>query len=594
MEASGGRRSGARSPRGAGLVRPACSLVRLLYTSNPFYILSADLVFVGLRMSFGPGGPAAYTSALATSLAGYTLLLATTACVLIRAGRLWDDLRSLLVLVVMMFLAIALSGDDTMAARPSQGALGYLAGFLFTFMVTEGVLFTIRLRLPGWYRLSYYLILGLVFLYPIALSPLLGDAEDPSLQWGLFGFAPLAGLAVATLVPAARRGRAYLEKNGSPWRWPLYPWTLFVVLVGGLSVRCSSLCVAFHYVEGSRTIFGPYFLVPIGLGVSLVWLELGIASGRRRVMIAASVLPLGLAVLAATGHPDEPVYRQFLGMFMATLGATPFYMALVAAIVFLVYAAARRVPMAFELMAVGLAALAVVDPLTVDLHGLVAPHATPMGLAGLVLAIAAWRRRDSQRAALACCCFVTCLTRPAHGSWPAIDSWPIGLHLSVAALVAMGALFDDVLGRLSRRAGALAMLGLGLDAATGHPRIWPAMPPELIAWYPLLMAATGWSTGRVVPDRLYPAGAAVNLAAWLAHSGAQTYGQFRKVVVGLDQIAWGMLFFLVAMAISLRKAGLWPRSVPKCLVRLLGGGSPPGWVKSASPAGQVRHEPIET
>ena len=56
-----------------------------LYSSNPFYILSADLVFVGLRISFGPGGPAAHLGS-GLSLAGYTLLLATTACFLIRVG----------------------------------------------------------------------------------------------------------------------------------------------------------------------------------------------------------------------------------------------------------------------------------------------------------------------------------------------------------------------------------------------------------------------------------------------------------------------------------------------------------------------------
>ena len=308
-----GPRRASRSSAGVALARPARSLARFLYTSNPFYILSADLVFVGLRMSFGAGGPAAQSWALAMSLAGYTLLLATTACVLIRVGRLWDDLRSLLILVVMMFLAIAMSCDDTMAANSSQGALGYLGGFLFAAAVTEGVLHTIRLRLPGWYRLAYYAIMALMFLYPVALTPLLGDPENPALQWALFGFSPLAGLAVAPLVLAARRGRAYLEKNGSPWRWPMYPWALFFVLVGGLSVRCSSLCVSFHYVGGTQTIFGPYFLVPIGLAVSLVWLEIGIAAGRRRIMTAASILPLGLAFLATTGHHDDSVYQHVPG-----------------------------------------------------------------------------------------------------------------------------------------------------------------------------------------------------------------------------------------------------------------------------------------
>jgi hypothetical protein len=55
-----------------GLTLPARGLVRFLYSSNPFYILSADLVFVGLRLSFGAGGPASRTVALLCGLGGYT------------------------------------------------------------------------------------------------------------------------------------------------------------------------------------------------------------------------------------------------------------------------------------------------------------------------------------------------------------------------------------------------------------------------------------------------------------------------------------------------------------------------------------------
>ncbi len=560
-----------------GLARPARNLVRFLYTSNPFYILSADLVFVGLRMSFGAGGPAAQSWALALSLAGYTLLLATTACVLIRVGRLWDDLRSLLILVVMMFLAIAMSCDDTMAASSSKGTLGYLGGLLFAVVVTEAVLHTIRLRLPGWYRLSYYAIMALIFLYPVAISPLLGDPDNPTLQWALFGFSPLAGLAVATLVPAARRGRAYLEKNGSPWRWPMYPWALFIVLVGGLSVRCSSLCVSFHYVGGSHTIFGPYFLVPIGLAVSLVWLEIGLASGRRRIMTVASALPLGLAFLAMTGHRGDLVYRTFLEMFIQTLGGSPAYVALLAATLFQAYAIARRVPRAWDLMAVGLASLAVVDPRSIDLAWLVAPRALPMCGAGLVLSFAAWRNRDSRRAVLAAGCLVSAITRGVGELWPTIELWPIGLHLAIGSLLVLGALFDDGLGLLARRSGALALLLLGLDAATGHPRIWPTMAPGLIAVYPLLIAVSAWSYSFLIMDRLYLGSAAINLAAWLAHSGWGAYDHLRKIVVGLDQIVWGMIFFLIAMGISMRKAGIWPGAAPRWFAWLVGRWWQPGW-----------------
>jgi hypothetical protein len=298
----------AREATRALLTRPARGFARFLYSSNPFYILSADLVFVGLKVSFGPGGPASYSWALAIGLATYTLLLATTACYLIRVGKLWDDLRSLLLLIVILVLAMAMSFDDTMADDARRGSLGYLGGFAFAVVVSETVLRTIQLRLSGWYRAAYYAILALVFLYPIALAPVLSEPESPRLQWALFGFSPLAGLALLLLVPAARGRAAFVAKNGSPWRWPLYPWSLFFVMAGGVGVRCYSLCVSFHYVGGSRTIFGPYFLVPIGLALAFIWLEIGIAARRRGVMVVASLMPLALAFMATRGFRYEPVY----------------------------------------------------------------------------------------------------------------------------------------------------------------------------------------------------------------------------------------------------------------------------------------------
>jgi hypothetical protein len=542
------------------LVRPARGLVRVLYTSNPFYVLSADLVFAGLRMSFGSGGPAAETWALAGSLSAYTLLLAAAACVLIRLGRLWDDLRTLLLLIVMMFFAIAVSGDDTVAAAPRRGVVGCLVGPAFAVSVTEVVLSTIRLRLPGWYRAAYYAILCLVFAYPIVLVPLLGDPDNPALQWALFGFSPMAGLTVALLVPAARAGRAGVAKNGSPWRWPLYPWSLFVVMVGSLCVRSWSLCVSFHYVEGSRSIFGPYFLVPIGLAVALVWLEVGIAARRRTITTAASAVPLLLVCLAMAGDRKDWVYQDFLGRFIQTLGGSPAYLAAIAAVTFLLYAAIRRVPAALELMAVALGGLAVIGPRTIDVSGLVAPRWAPMAAAGVVLAARAWWRRDSSRALLSAACLVIAVARGGVEFGVAATIWPVALHLTVAALMAVGLMFDDGPARMARGAAAVALGVMGLYGAAGAPKAGDAIPAGLIAWYPLLIAAWAGGFGVLMRDRFYCGSASVSLAAWLLQSGIGLYDQFRKVVVGLDQIAWGMLFFVLAMAISLRKAGLWPRA----------------------------------
>jgi hypothetical protein len=101
----------------------------------------------------------------------------------------------------------------------------------------EAVPRTIRLRLSGWYRAAYYSILALVFLYPIALGPVLSEPEAPRLQWALFGFSPLAGLVLLLLVPAAQGGATSVAKNGSPSGWPLFPRSLFMIMAGGLGVR---------------------------------------------------------------------------------------------------------------------------------------------------------------------------------------------------------------------------------------------------------------------------------------------------------------------------------------------------------------------
>jgi hypothetical protein len=73
-----------------------CGLIRWVCTSNPFYVLSALLVCLGLWVSFGAQVEAYQTWALLFGMAGYTLLLAVTACLLVRFVGVWDDVRTVL------------------------------------------------------------------------------------------------------------------------------------------------------------------------------------------------------------------------------------------------------------------------------------------------------------------------------------------------------------------------------------------------------------------------------------------------------------------------------------------------------------------
>ena len=231
---------------------------RFLYTHNPFYAISASLVFWGLEGSFDLHIYTFQTFAMMGGLVAYTMVLSLAAFVVIRFGKVWDDGRSLLLLVVLMLLAISVSFNVALARNPRIGTLCCLGGLLFSALVTEGLLRGLAIRLPALFRLPYYLVLGLFFLYPVALRWTLSDDPDsPGIQWALLAFPSLAGILCLSLLPAVRRGPQYVRDNGTPWPWPWYPWTGFFVLGLGVCGRSYYLCMSMHLTGGFTTIFAP-------------------------------------------------------------------------------------------------------------------------------------------------------------------------------------------------------------------------------------------------------------------------------------------------------------------------------------------------
>ncbi|MCA1685893.1 MAG: hypothetical protein LC745_07870, partial [Planctomycetia bacterium] len=310
----------APTPQAAGVSR---GLIRWVCTSNPFYVLSALLVCLGLWVSFGGQEVAAETWALLSGMAGYTLLLAVTACLLVRFVGVWDDVRTVMLLVVLMFLATSVVFDEVLARTPTRGVACYLCGLAFAVAVSEGMLRGVRLSLPPLFRGPYYLALALYFLYPVAITPLLDRPRSEVLYWSLFGFSPAAGLVCLSLLPAARRGRGYVRDNGSPWRWAWYPWTLFGLLAVAAPARSALLCWSMHHVENAATepyLFGPYFLVPFLFCVGILLLEIGLVERLWGVAFGGLAVPVVLVALAAVGHRPEAFYQDFLVRFTLRLG----------------------------------------------------------------------------------------------------------------------------------------------------------------------------------------------------------------------------------------------------------------------------------
>jgi hypothetical protein len=541
-------------------VRNSRGLIRWVCTNNPFYVLSAGLFLMGLWVSFGAQSEEVQTWALMSGLAGYTLLLAVTACLLVRFGNVWEDVRTMLLLVVLMFLATSVTFDEVLVFNPDRGFLCYISGLFFAIAVSEGLLHGMRLALPVRFRAPYYLILALFFLYPLALRPLLADPRSEALMWGLFGFSAVAGLVFLTLLPAIRRGPDYIRNNGSPWRWPLYPWVLFGLLGLAVPARAFLLCWSMQLLQGNdshRLVFGPFFLVPFGLAVAVLLLEIGLVSGLRGVLGTALALPAGLTVLILVGHRDDPIYRDFLDIFATRLGGDPLSVTLLASAAFYVYAALRRVPLATEALTVTLAALAFVGPDTLNTGEWGLLHLEPIVAAVLLqLGLGIWRRVSWQ-----CLLGVVGLATVAALALPegaALTTFRglIAFHLALIGALILGAAFDDGFVRFLRFMAVaqilvfcLASILMEFDRPT-YPLPW-----EFEA-YPLVMTVILAGYGLLAHYRLALATATLTLTCWLAAAGWRGYCWLRQAVTGLDHFALSLALFALAILISLGKSGL--------------------------------------
>ena len=339
----------------------ARTIVRWVSCNNPFYVVSAGLFLIGLWLTFGTPNEVTDNWLLMAGLAAYTVLLAVTAVMLIRFAKVWDDARTVLLLIVLMFLATSVTLDYLIVFDKKFGVwpvpihaitstlltLGIVVG------VSEAILRVVELRLPMLYRGPYYLILAVFIVYPLAMTPFLDQANprNRGIMWGLFGFSSIVALAFLTLIPAIRRGGEYMRRNGSPWPWPLYPWSLFGLLALVVPGRALLLCYSMPLIDVAGLYdmtFGPYFLVPFGLVLCVLLLEAGFVTNRPALIGVALAGPLLLVGVAMVGHRPEAIYQLFLNMFINRFGADPVYMSLLAAAVFYTYAAVRRAPCAVE------------------------------------------------------------------------------------------------------------------------------------------------------------------------------------------------------------------------------------------------------
>ncbi len=551
----------------ASIGAEAAQLARLLYNHNPFYVISALLVLSGAWRSASHDAEMVEAGAIAVGLGAYTLLLAVTAWGIIRLGHVWEDVRSILLVIVLLFLAISVSSDPVLTAEHQPGASFAWGGFVFAVLVSEVLLRSLPLRLPARYRVPYYLVLALFFLYPLAISPLLKHPPGPSLYWALWGFSAAAGLVSLTLLPAVRGGAEYIRRCQGPWAWPAYPWVLFGMFGLCVCLRAYYLCVSFHPVLGTDAIFGWYFLIPFLLAVNVLLIEAACVSRSNSTARGAVLMPILLIVLSMAGHRTDAVYRNFLEHFLDTLHGTPLYLTLCAAIALYAYAALRGVRGAGNAGSLALAALAVVTPVSFDLDDLMYYRSWPLVVAGLLQVVAGLWQRQSLTTMLGVACALAPVVFDVRFSAWGVYREVLIEHVAIAWLLVCGAVCDDRIGRRLRMAGAVSLVAMSLAAAGVDPRLFPRLPPIVVYLYPLVPIGVAVLYAKVAGGKLFYGAAVASLLGWPAVFGYAGYRQLREQIIGLNQILWGLAFFLLAMLVSLLKTGWWPRRRDAASVR---------------------------
>jgi len=546
------------SPAASG--GPGIPLVRFLYTQNPFYLVGTALVLVGLQQSVGADFRVATSGLLPALLAGYTLLLAGIAVLVIRGGQVWDDARTILLVLVLLFFMLSASLDVQLVRSPAVGTLLSVAALAFVLAVSEGLLRALRIQLAPRYRGPFYLILTLLFLFPAVPAWLTELGYDSVRPLSLFAFPALAALALLTLLPAAGARRRHEPTSGTPWRWPYYPWSLFVFLTVGLGLRSWWLTISFETAPGP-SYFQPYFLLPLCLAWSALLIEIGRARASRGAIAAGLLLPLAGLACAFPGFAEDEKEAAFLHMLVSTIGS-PAQIAVAGSLLFYAWAWLRRVRAAEGfLILLGLGA-AFVGPDTFTLDSLSRPQPLPPACVALALLTLAIRQRSSWRAIASGAIVLGGLRFAGLGMLDehALRFWQ--WHAPILGLMTLSTLFQDDLARMLRELSWRSAPVLAGVAALVYPWVLPGVTPAVLAGYLvmiLLVSISLWQRQKEVGP----------LTATLATGAANVLSalgllyqllQYSLLAGGLPFLAGGLLVVVVAVTISLLKMGLWQQA----------------------------------
>lgn len=541
-----------------------------LYAGNPFYAISAVLMLYGIRSAYAEAEIGLINSWIMMGvLAGYTLVLAGIAVSIIRWGHVWDDARSLLVLLLLLFLAISISLDDLLNNADSIPAATafMLFGFIGSTLVSEMVLRGARIRLGFGYRAPFYLLLALFYVFPWMCSPVLRPQSAATLEWLIFLFPTLAAGLFLLLLPAVRRGSAYAANNGTPWLWPWFPWTIFAVLAAAVGLRSFVLAMTYG-PEGAiwsgpgfksinfETIFGPYFLIPLAFALLSLMLE-GAVIGRNQILQRRILLGAPLLLLLAVPYSQSLVFQNFLHRVMELCGS-PLWITVLLLLILYGRAWLAGVPQAGLAWLGTLLLFSAIGPETVRLESPVVLQSWPVFIVGAVAAVHGIQRRSSGYSLLGAA-LISC------GVWLVLPQtiaanfrMTLCYHILWLTVITIGIACRDRLATLLRIVGAAQVPIAALVALVALRDDFVPISWRLL--YVLVVATTALALGALWRQRWYLYAFAGTLAMGM-YAGMTIGFQHAVAMLGrpaMMALSWSFAALLIGFLISASKARWLP------------------------------------
>lgn len=527
-----------------------------LATHNPFYAISAVFTLYGLNVSFGNTIDPTQGWLQLQLFTGYMLLLAATGVLVVRYGQVWEDARSLFLLVLLLMVALSVS-FDRVCLDDTQLALQFLAtGLTFCLLLCELLLRVLKIRLPWQYRGVLYLQIALLFGYPAWLGHLSLTDQLNELAWYTMGFASFTAISVVLLLPAAKKRNRGLQHNGTPWNWPWYPWTLFVVLGIGFGIRTLTITYSFDPTKGFTSGYQAYFLIPWLLAILLIWSECSTHRQDSRPWWRFVVLPLGLLVLAIPGQPNSHVQANYLALLQESVGS-PVQITAVLLLLFFAYRVFRGSKSAEWGFLAALGMLSITGPKTLDINSLADLKLAP-ALTGLfLLGGSAFLRKSTPRLCLTITGITAAICIADQESHFVGQHCYFPLHLGLAAILLTGLLFEDELGKWLRRSASTLLAMFAMATFLLYPFAFPKIEG---AWHAvtttsmIALATTFWLYSK----RLHDLAAVVLCSlATTGHLAGYYFGTVFNLVLlrGKTWLAWGALFFVAGLLHSLAKGG---------------------------------------